>query len=335
MATNLRDIEATDPLRAGRTPIADAMDPQSALRRSEERYRCLVQATSSIVWTSDPEGRFIMPQLGWAAYTGQTYDEYKNHGWWMAFHPEDRPGAPAYWLGGPAAKGEPHDVEARLWHAATDTHRYIRCRAVPIKNPDGKIREWIGTMADIHDAKMSVEKNRALETRYRAIFDQSPVSIQIFRPDGLCVHANDMHIKTKYYNCEERFEITGSRGIIWITRCTGQLLERAPLILYRDGETREVTVMFADLSGFTALSTTVPPGLSLPSRSAREITASAIRSLTLPVGFSHSSLARIAAEAVGTTLRRRTSDVLPMASRMLKGIAAFLRGSRVVSRAVI
>lgn len=191
MAINLRDLEVTDPIRKGRTPIADAMDPQSALRRSEERYRCLVQAISSIVWTSDPEGRFIMPQPGWAAYTGQTYDEYRDHGWWMAFHPEDRPGAPAFWLGGPAAQGDAHDVEGRLWHAASDSHRYFRCRAVPIRNPDGKIREWIGTITDIHDARMSEERNRALETRYRAVFDQAPVAIQIFRPDGLCVHAND------------------------------------------------------------------------------------------------------------------------------------------------
>ncbi|RJP16667.1 MAG: gfo/Idh/MocA family oxidoreductase [Candidatus Abyssobacteria bacterium SURF_5] len=54
-----------------------------------------------------------------------------------------------------------------------------------------------------------------------------------------CVHANDMHIKTKYYNCEERFEITGSRGIIWITRCTGRLMDLPALIMYRNGETRE------------------------------------------------------------------------------------------------
>jgi predicted dehydrogenase len=54
-----------------------------------------------------------------------------------------------------------------------------------------------------------------------------------------CVHANDMYIKTRYYNCEERFELTGSSGIIWITRCTGQLLDMPALILYRDGETRE------------------------------------------------------------------------------------------------
>src|SRR5512144_1406423 len=36
----------------------------------------------------------------------------------------------------------------------------------------------------------------------------------------------------------------------------------------------------------------------------------------LPVGFSHSSLTRMSALSGGTTLRRRTSEVLPMASRM-------------------
>ena len=52
-----------------------------------------------------------------------------------------------------------------------------------------------------------------------------------------CVHASDLHIKTKYYNCEERFEVTGSRGNLWVTRCTGQLLDLPPLVMYRDGET--------------------------------------------------------------------------------------------------
>jgi predicted dehydrogenase len=53
-----------------------------------------------------------------------------------------------------------------------------------------------------------------------------------------CVQANDLYIKGKYYSCEERFEITGSRGILWITRCTGQLMDIPALIMYRDGETR-------------------------------------------------------------------------------------------------
>src|SRR5688500_1154839 len=63
-------------------------------------------------------------------------------------------------------------------------------------------------------------------------------------------------------------------------------------------------------------STTVSPGLRRPSASARERTALAMRSLMLPVGFSHSSLTKIGAQSGGTTLRNCTSEVLPIASRM-------------------
>ncbi|GAB4352277.1 MAG: Gfo/Idh/MocA family oxidoreductase [Candidatus Abyssubacteria bacterium] len=51
-------------------------------------------------------------------------------------------------------------------------------------------------------------------------------------------YAPELKIDTKYYPTEERIEVTGSKGIIWITRCTGRLMDIAPLILYRDGETR-------------------------------------------------------------------------------------------------
>jgi predicted dehydrogenase len=51
------------------------------------------------------------------------------------------------------------------------------------------------------------------------------------------VYAPDLIIDTKYYPVEERVEITGSKGIIWVTRLTGRLMNIAPLIMYRDGKT--------------------------------------------------------------------------------------------------
>jgi len=53
-----------------------------------------------------------------------------------------------------------------------------------------------------------------------------------------CVDANNMWIKTKYYSVEERFEITGTDGIIWVTQCTGALYDQPPLILHTGQETR-------------------------------------------------------------------------------------------------
>lgn len=60
------------------------------------------------------------------------------------------------------------------------------------------------------------------------------------------VWSYDMFIDTKYYSADDRVEITGTRGIIWVTRCTGRMLDIAPLMLYRDGKLHEYSDMECD-----------------------------------------------------------------------------------------
>ncbi len=50
------------------------------------------------------------------------------------------------------------------------------------------------------------------------------------------VMAKDMLIHSKYYAGEDRLEVTGSEGIIWVTRCTTGLFAAPPLVMYRDGK---------------------------------------------------------------------------------------------------
>lgn len=47
-----------------------------------------------------------------------------------------------------------------------------------------------------------------------------------------------MSVRSRYYVSDDRLEVHGTEGIVWVNRCTGQLLEEPPLVLYRDGETR-------------------------------------------------------------------------------------------------
>src|SRR5689334_6858427 len=61
----------------------------------------------------------------------------------------------------------------------------------------------------------------------------------------------------------------------------------------------------------------VPPGRSSPDRSASSIIVRAIRSFTLPPGFSCSSLARITGLTPLATFCSRTIGVWPTRSRML------------------
>lgn len=59
------------------------------------------------------------------------------------------------------------------------------------------------------------------------------------------VFSQHLQVQTDHYAQDDQVEITGSHGVIWITRGHGRLTERAPVILYRDGATQE----FHDIPG--------------------------------------------------------------------------------------
>jgi len=44
----------------------------------------------------------------------------------------------------------------------------------------------------------------------------------------------------------DRLEVHGTEGIVWVNRCTGQLLDEPPVVLYREGETRAFHDLEAD-----------------------------------------------------------------------------------------
>lgn len=55
-----------------------------------------------------------------------------------------------------------------------------------------------------------------------------------------------MRVRSDYYVSDDRLEIHGSEGILWVNRCTGKLLDEPSLVLYREGETRAFHDLPAD-----------------------------------------------------------------------------------------
>jgi len=62
------------------------------------------------------------------------------------------------------------------------------------------------------------------------------------------VSAPDLLIRTRYYPGDELLEVTGTRGIVWVNRCSGDLLGAPPVSLYRDGRTRHFHHLETDLA---------------------------------------------------------------------------------------
>src|SRR6202012_4324807 len=69
------------------------------IRRSEERYRSLVQGGAQMVWVADAAGGLIEDCPEWRWVTGQTQEQYLGQGWLDAVHPEDRDRVERDWLG--------------------------------------------------------------------------------------------------------------------------------------------------------------------------------------------------------------------------------------------
>ena len=62
------------------------------------------------------------------------------------------------------------------------------------------------------------------------------------------VQSDEMLVRSDYVPEDEWFEITGSRGFIWINRCSSMLLDSPPVVVYRDGVTTSYSDMETDWS---------------------------------------------------------------------------------------
>ena len=136
--------------------LRQVRNADEALRRSEERYRSLVAITTSVIWTTDAAGKFAGPQLAWQAYTGQAWEQHADDGWVNALHPDDRGHVRALWTLA-VAEGTIFRAEGRIFHAGSSQYRYFVAHSVPLLNPDGSVREWIGTLTDIDERKRTEE----------------------------------------------------------------------------------------------------------------------------------------------------------------------------------
>lgn len=169
---------------------------EDALRRSVERYRALVEATSQAVWTWSPEGAngdFEHTQLWWEEITGQTPVQQQAcmTAWLDVVHPDDREAARTAWETA-LAKGTLYDIEYRI-RAKDGEWRTIQARGIPIAGPNGLVREWVGTLNETTDKK-AAERQASLaaaaNAKFRNLFEQGTQFAGILSLDGTVVEAN-------------------------------------------------------------------------------------------------------------------------------------------------
>jgi len=155
------ELRLLDVLARQASDLIERSQAAAALRASEERYRSLARVLTSLVWTSDASGAFTSEQAEWAAFTGQDFEAHRGWGWLAAIHPDDRQDVEARWRKALAARDR-YEAGGRIWHAPSGGHRHFVARAAPLFDAAGEVREWIGTITDVHEQAQAAADARFL-----------------------------------------------------------------------------------------------------------------------------------------------------------------------------
>jgi PAS domain S-box-containing protein len=135
------------------------------IKRSEERYRSLVQGGAQVVWVAAPDGAMKEDSPEWRWITGQSEQEYTGFGWLESIHPEDRERVERDWREC-VRTGKIFDDRYRI-RTKAGSYRHYDVRAVPIER-DGKIVEWVGASSDVTSQREAEEMRGRLTEQLSA-----------------------------------------------------------------------------------------------------------------------------------------------------------------------
>jgi two-component system cell cycle sensor histidine kinase/response regulator CckA len=156
---------------------------REALLDREATFRQLAEGLPHITWTMQADGtEDFMSQRG-LAYAGYSQEEMRTR-WIETIHPDDRESAIACRVAG-LASGAPFQTEFR--HRRHDgAWRWHELRCAPVREVTGVIVRWVGSLTDIHEARVLRERLHAQEERITKTAEVTPGVLCSFRlaPDG-------------------------------------------------------------------------------------------------------------------------------------------------------
>ena len=134
--------------------FASALDQQRIgrdLHASEERFRAAAEAVGDIIWSTDARGEMRGTQAYWQNFTGQTTAECQGSGWTTAIHPDDLGPTLEAWRAS-VDTGRSFAFEHRI-RRTDGAYRIFSVRAVPVRDRDGTVREWVGVHEDVTERR--------------------------------------------------------------------------------------------------------------------------------------------------------------------------------------
>ncbi len=147
------------------------LEGETAMERSNDRFRTLADSMPQIAWSADAAGRVDYFSKRFNRFAGVPQG-FSTSDWTQFVNPEDIPATAKAWKHA-LSTGKPYEVEYRL-RRHDGEWRWMMGAALPTRRSDGTIDRWYGTITDIHESKRLLEARdllaRELAHRIKNIF---------------------------------------------------------------------------------------------------------------------------------------------------------------------
>ncbi|MDB5542406.1 MAG: hypothetical protein JWQ89_4133 [Devosia sp.] len=140
----------------------------------DQRYRALIQSSTAIVFRAGPDGTLLE---GWGTneYSQPFLEAYLGKGWIDAVHPGDRQAMLSLWTKQQEQAGH-WEVDFRI-RRTNGKYEWAHARGVALRDPDGSVREWVGTLTDIHARRVAENAIAARDERLRLAVESAGLGI--------------------------------------------------------------------------------------------------------------------------------------------------------------
>ncbi|MBX0290190.1 HAMP domain-containing histidine kinase [Hymenobacter sp. HSC-4F20] len=129
---------------------------QAAIAQAAAEASRMLEGIPQIAWTASPRGSNTYLNRQWFYYTGHDNGSPSANDIKGQIHPDDLPMAMARWRNS-LTMGTALEVECRIKNHLGQ-YRWMLGRALPSRNEQGEIIQWIGTYTDIHEHRLAQER---------------------------------------------------------------------------------------------------------------------------------------------------------------------------------
>jgi PAS domain S-box-containing protein len=155
--------------------VTDLIEAEQGIRSSEEKYRTLASNAAVAIFQTDARGDVEYVNPYWCELTGQSPEEALGTGWTRALHPEEREFFANEWREQTRNAANTTSLTERRLVRPDGSETWAQGTAVPLRDSDGRVTGFLGTLTDITKRRRAEEEVRGRHEALKQLATGAPL----------------------------------------------------------------------------------------------------------------------------------------------------------------